>query len=78
MQIARTNCETIHGNPGERRILPAGTLVAVTPATNLPPDSSINYWAYPVKGHSWPADTEAWARAVGVALAGADVALVES
>ena len=48
MQMARTTRETIHGNPGERRILPANTLVVIVSASNLPPDSSIKYWAHPV------------------------------
>ncbi len=62
MQMARAIDETIHGNPGERRILPANTLVVIVPATNLPPDSPVKYWASPVRGHPWPAGTEAWAR----------------
>ncbi len=41
MQMARTTCETVHGNPGERRLLPANTLVVIEPASNLPPDSTI-------------------------------------
>lgn len=77
MQMARTTVETIHGNPGEQRILPANTLVVVVPATNLPSDSPIKYWAYPVEGHPWPAETEAWAEDVGVGLSAADVALVK-
>jgi hypothetical protein len=77
VQMARTTRETIHGNPGERRVLPAHTLVAIYPATNLPPDSLIRFWAYPVKGHLWPAETEAWAEDVGVGLAAEDVAVVK-
>jgi hypothetical protein len=77
MQMARTTGETIHGNPGERRILPANTLVVIVPATNLPPDSPIKYWAYPVNGLPWPAETEAWADNVGVGLGADDVALVK-
>jgi hypothetical protein len=50
-QMARTTLETIHGNPGERPVLPANTLIVVIPASNLPPDSSIKYWAHPVEGH---------------------------
>jgi hypothetical protein len=76
-QMARTTRETVHGNPGERRLLPANTLVVIEPASNLPPDSAIKYWAYPVNGHPWPADTEAWAEDVGVGLYAADVALVK-
>ena len=62
LQMARTTRETVHGNPGERRILPANTLVVLIPASNLPPDSAIKSWAHPVEGHPWPAATEAWAR----------------
>ena len=51
VQMARTTRETVHGDPGERRVLPANTLVAIIPASNLPPDSPIKYWAHPVEGH---------------------------
>ncbi len=77
MRMARSTCETVHGNPGERRILPANTLVAIEPASNLPPESLIKYWAHPVEGHPWPAETEAWAEDVGVGLASEDVDLVK-
>ena len=77
VQTARTTRETIHGNPGERRILPANTMVAIYPAANLPPDSLIKFWAYPVEGHPWPAETGAWAEDVGVGLAAEDVAFVK-
>lgn len=77
MQMARTTRETIHGNPGERRILAASTLIVVIPASNLTTDSPIKYWAHPVEGHSWPAETEAWAEDVGVGLHADDVALVK-
>ena len=77
MQMARTTRETVHGNPGERRVLPANTLIVVIPASNLPPDSPIKYWAHPVEGHPWPAVTEAWAEDVGVGLHADDVALVK-
>jgi hypothetical protein len=77
MQMARTTRETVHGNPGERRVLPANTLIAVIPASNLPPDSPIKYWAHPVEGHPWPAETEAWAEDVGVGLHADDVVFVK-
>jgi len=77
MQMACTTCETIHGNPGERRILPANTLIAIEPASNLPADNLIKWWAQPVKGHPWPNDTEEWAEDVGVGLHAEDVALVK-
>jgi len=77
MQMARTTRETVHGNPGERRILPADALIVVVPASNLPADSAIKYWASPLEGHPWPAETEAWAADVGVGLRGDDVALVK-
>ena len=77
MQMARTTRETVHGNPGERRSLPAHTLIVVIPASNLPPDSPIKYWAHPVEGPPWPAETKAWAEDVGVGLYADDVALVK-
>ena len=51
MQMARTTGETVHGNPGERRVVPANTLIVIIPASNLPLDSPIRYWAHPVKSH---------------------------
>lgn len=60
--------ETIHGNPGEKRVLPIGAICAVQPASNLPPDSPIKFWAMPVRG--WPDDTMAWAYGPGVGLSG--------
>ena len=77
VQMARTTRETVHGNLGERRVLPANTLIVVIPASNLPPDSPIKYWAHPVEGHLWPAETEAWAEDVGVGLHADDVAFVK-
>jgi len=74
MQMARTTGVTIHGNPGERRMLPANILVLIVPATNLPSDSRIKFWAHPVNGHPWPAETEAWAEHVGVGLTAEDIA----
>ena len=77
LQMARTARETVHGNPGERRLLPANTLIVVIPASNLPSDSPIKYWAHPVEGHPWPAETKAWAEDVGVGLHADDVAFVK-
>jgi hypothetical protein len=77
VQMARTTCDPVHGNPGERRVLPANTLIIIIPASNLPPDSPIKYWAHPVEGHPWPAETKAWAEDVGVGLHAHDVALVK-
>jgi len=76
MQLARTTTDTVHGNPGERRVLPANTLVLLIPAANLPPDSLIRFWAYPLAGHRWPPATEVWAQEVGVGLTAEDVVLV--
>lgn len=76
-QLARTTRATVHGNPGERRLLPANTLAAIEPASSLPPERPIKYWAYLVAGHPWPAETEAWAHDVGVGLHEEDVALVK-
>ncbi len=77
MQMARTTCETIHGNPGERRVLPADTLIAIEPASNLPAENAIKWWAHPVNGDPWPSDTEEWEEHVGVGLHADDVALVK-
>ena len=74
-QMGRTLRETIHGNPGERRSLPGGLLVALVPADNLPADNPIKYWAQPIEGQPWPADTAAWAESVGVGLWAGDVGL---
>jgi len=72
-QTGVTLKETRHGNPGERRVLPAGTLVELQPASNLPTDSPIKWWAHPVEGHPWPEDTARWAEDVGVGLYADDV-----
>jgi len=77
MQMARTTWETIHGNPGERRMLPANILIAIEPATNLPEENAIKSWAHPINGHPWPTGTEEWAEHVGVGLHADDVALVK-
>lgn len=65
--------ETHHGNPGEKRILPKDMRVKLRPASNLPDDSPIKYWASPIKGFRWPADTVQWAKNVGVGLCADDV-----
>ncbi len=75
---AITTRETIHGNPGERRVLPAGKRIRVFPADNLPDDSDIKWWVFPLSGdNSWSADIVAWAEDVGVGLTNEDVKLVE-
>lgn len=71
----KTLTETIHGNPGEKRILPAGLKVELRLATNLPVDSSIKFWASPISGHTWPLKTATWAATVGVGLSFADVSI---
>ncbi len=78
MKLARTIKETVHGNPGERRILPANTIILVEPASNLPADSQIKYWVHPVpvEGHDWPKNTQEWAADVGVGLYANDVELL--
>lgn len=77
MLIAQTVNETIHGNPGDKRRLPADILVMVTPATNLPKSSPIKFWAMPLPGetNTWPAETLAWANDVGVGLHESDIML---
>jgi hypothetical protein len=77
MQTARTIRETVHGNPGEQRVLPANIIIAVVPATNLPPDSPIQFWAHPVDGHPWSAETANWAQDAGVGLHADDVAFMD-
>ena len=77
--IGKTRGETIHGNPGESRRLPAGIIVGLLRASNLPPDSPIKWWAHPLPVGvipdpvEWPANTVAWARDVGVGLHAGDV-----
>lgn len=62
--------DTIHGNPGEKRVLPAGTKVRLETADNIPEGG---YWAHPLDGHPWPKETEAWAESVGVHLMPEDI-----
>lgn len=71
--LGMTTKETMHGNPGEHRSLPAGMLVALELATNLPEASKIKYWARPVAVRPWPQATEDWALDVGVGLGAEDV-----
>ncbi len=75
----RTVRETMHGDPGQRITLPAGVPVRLTPATNLPPDSPIVYWAHPI-GLSFQAcpdyvELERWSGNAGLGLQAADVRL---
>jgi hypothetical protein len=66
---AKIISESIHGNPGERRVLPVGALCVVVPADNLPPADPPQYWAGPLidgRAAGWPDDTAAWSRSVGV------------
>lgn len=37
--------DTRHGEPGNTILIPAGTLVELEPADNLPDDSHIKWWA---------------------------------
>ena len=79
--VGLTLCETKHGNPGESRKLPANLLVRLEPASNLPDDSEIKWWAYPLRytersaTNGWPKETEQWAEDVGVDLNAEDVAI---
>ena len=77
MITATTANATTHGNPGERRILPKGLRVEIIPATNLPDDSPIKWWAHPLPGHVWRTDIAAWAEDVGVGLHADDVCRIE-
>lgn len=78
-----TTRETVHGNPGERRILPQGLKVKLTSAVNLPNDafylqlSKFKWWAQPLDQYPWPADTAEWVKSVGVGLHADDVDLVD-
>lgn len=74
--IGITKTETHHGNPGERRILPAEMRVRLERADNLPPESEIVWWARPLPGYPWNSDTAAWAETVGVGLYADDVDVV--
>lgn len=73
-----TVTETIHGNPGDKRILPAGLKVKLELADNLPDDSKIKYWASPINDHPWSKETAIWADDVGVGLADTDVEIIEN
>jgi hypothetical protein len=57
----RTRTELVYGNPGERRTIPAGTQVSVTPASNLPGGG---YWITP-EPTAVDSDVTAWAEDVG-------------
>lgn len=73
-----TVVETKHGNPGEKRSLPAGIKVQIIPATNLPADSEIKFWAHPLKEHPWSESLAMWAINVGVGLRETDVKFRQS
>ena len=74
--IGITTTDTCHGNPGESRMLHKGTKVKLIPASNLPSDSEIKYWASPLRGHPWPYDIKQWSEDVGVGLHKDDVVLL--
>lgn len=73
--LGRTTGDTYHGNPGEHRKLPAGLVVNLEPADNLPADSPIKYWAFPYV-EAWPMETADWADSVGCGLHADDVEIV--
>jgi len=68
--------ETWHGNPGNLTVLPKGVVVHLTPASNLPENSPIKYWANPSIASPWPPETAEWAYKVGVGLETDDVKIV--
>jgi hypothetical protein len=71
MKLARTLVDTIHGY---NCVLPAGLVVQVTFADNLPPNGPVVWWASPVPGgDEWPENTARWAADVGVGLGIGDV-----
>ena len=59
----KTKKEIHYGNPGERRVLPAGSKAIAEAATNLPHNSAIHYWLLPIG--EWPEETRRWAEDVG-------------
>ena len=74
---ATTLRETAHGDAGQRLILPAGVTVNVKPASNLPDDSKIKWWASPCSVVGWSTDLVDWAEGPGVGLYEEDVRLNE-
>lgn len=77
---ARTLKTTYHGNPGERRALPAGLVIEVRSVTNLPGRSSkIKWWAFPLPGLKsfwWPLETIEWANGPGIGLETGDIEII--
>jgi len=76
MMTATTTRQTVHGNPGEKRILEAGTRIQIEPATNLPSDSPIKWWASPLASAPWNIQTAQWAADIGVGLTAEDVTAI--
>lgn len=74
-QVGFTTKETIHGNPGERRVLPKGIKVRAIHAYNLPETSEIKYWVYPLPNFEflWPQATLDWCESVGVGLTSSEI-----
>jgi len=73
-KYVRTTKELAYGNPGERRVLKAGTLATAHAATNLPNNSAIHYWLTPIG--DWPECTRRWAEAVGCGARSDELELV--
>jgi hypothetical protein len=63
MKTVKVKEDLVYGNPGQRIVLPAGTVAIAEPATNLPDDSHIHYWLTPQGEVS--EDLERWAENVG-------------
>lgn len=70
--LAKTLFDTSHSG----RKLPADSVVILQPATNLPDDSPIKWWAMPAPGHTWSDNLQRWADSVGVGLQADDVWII--
>ena len=68
----RTTKDLQYGNPGECRMLPAGSQAIAETATNLPGDSPIEYWLFPIG--EWPKTTRQWAEGPGCGASWDDLA----
>ena len=71
----RTVKETHHGGPCNTVVLPEGTQVRLFPATNVPEDSLVKYWAEPLPGHPWSQELKDVVHTQGVGLYADDVEL---
>jgi len=77
MITATTSESTCHGNPGQALILWKGKRVEIRPASNLPEDSPIKWWAHPLPNYPWTPGIARWAEGPGVGLHADDVIRIE-